>query len=230
MSEQILPQLLDLKEPATLSRQSLIAATVQREAGEYEKLSLSELDKKYLQKVGEVLAHPQLDDLIEEGAIALTLLKPELHDNKLGLSDEDAARAIIEALPPSLEPVFSLSVLFTQDMLDAFWGGRQKEKQLQVGPNNPNNFGKFSDRWEEFSHMMTTGVSTLVLLYSPSGNAINTLRSQIGHWSVDYAADDSIRGRFANGKHNNLIHGSDSKQALRNELTVVRERVREIIQ
>jgi nucleoside diphosphate kinase len=230
MSEQILPQLKELQEPSTLSRQSLIAITSQRESGEYERLSLSDLDKEYLQRVSDVLAHPHLDDLIDDGAIALALLKPDLNDNKLGLSDEAAASAIIDALPVSLEPVFSLSVLFTQDMLDAFWGGHQKEKQQQVKPNHPQNEGRFSHRWEEFSHMMTNGVSTLVLLYSPTGDAVEMLRSQIGHWSVDGAAEDSIRGTFATGRHNNLIHGSDSKAAVRSELAVIREHVREIIQ
>ncbi len=230
MSEQILPQLKDLQETPTLSRQSLIHVVAERDPQDYELLPLTELDKEYLQRVNAALAHPHLDDLIDDGAIALALLKPDLHDNKLGLSDENAATAIINALPASLEPVFSLSVLFTQDMLDAFWGGHQKEKQQQVKPNHPQNEGRFSHRWEEFSHMMTNGVSTLVLLYSPTGDAVEMLRSQIGHWSVDGAAEDSIRGTFATGRHNNLIHGSDSKAAVKSELAVMREHVKEIIQ
>jgi nucleoside diphosphate kinase len=74
---------------------------------------------------------------------------------------------------------------------------------------------------------MSSGASTGLVLTNPSGNAISQWRTQMGATSAHAMPEqaDTLRYRFQTerGVGNNVTHGSDSTQSVKNELEFFRE-------
>ena len=79
-----------------------------------------------------------------------------------------------------------------------------------------------SSRWHEFQQLMTSGQSIVMLLESGDDSAVDSWRSQLGHWNIEASRDPlTLRGKFGIHNHNNLFHGSDSPEAAIRELHVI---------
>lgn len=166
---------------------------------------LGTLEREKLDRIIEVLEHPELQHLIEEGHITFAAIKPNVHESKLRyqgvFSDDEAASIIKERIHPPLDPKFNISVSLTPQDLEEFYP--HVKLMLERIP-----FRKKTE-WDSFVEYMTSGPLTYMLLYSEHGHdAVDEWRKQMGSTHPDRAAAGSIRGDFALSISKNLVHGS----------------------
>ncbi len=205
-----------LTAPSQLNRETLSALS----PSEYERLSFGELERLKLEKIVQVLDHPELQKLIEAHKITLALIKPHADENAKGYGDEAAARAITAEIRHPLTPVFSVSVRL--NLLDAedFYINQKGMLSKQPAARNK----AFGSKWQEHLDFMSSGPTTFLLLYSEQGDAIKEWRKQIGHWDVEGRKRDyhTIRGRWAKSNLTSIVHGSDSPETAKREIRVLR--------
>lgn len=84
-----------------------------------------------------------------------------------------------------------------------------------------------SNSWDDFLHLMTSGISTLALLRGGITDATGRIREAIGsHQDLERRNEGlshnayGIRASYARNAYNNLIHGSDSPADTLGELQV----------
>lgn len=206
----------DLTAPRVLNRETLNVLSPL----DYERLSFGELERLKLEKIVQVLDHPELKKLIDSHKITLALIKPHADENIKGYGDESAARAIESEIRRPLTPVFSVSVRL--NLLDAEDFYINQKGMLSKQP--PAKSKSFSSKWEEHLDFMSSGPTTFLLLYSEKGDAISEWRKQIGHWDVEGRKRDyhTIRGRWAKSNLTSIVHGSDSPETAKREIRVLR--------
>lgn len=165
------------------------------------------------------LQSPELQEQIDKGDITLAMVRPDLGGNTLGgWPDEEAAKTI-EAHIQGLGVRAKFSLTFDQEAVDAFYAGRPKDAQSQ---HSPDRYLVFRNRWQEFSHLMTSGPATVLLLQSSNHDAIELWRNQVGHFDIVNRRDPAnIRGKFGLDNYNNLVHGSDSIESVHRELGII---------
>lgn len=190
----------------------------------YKALGLAELP--IVEAIKEALLSPEMSNLIHQGKITFAMIKPRLDEStQLGdnQSDYEIANAISHKISMPLEVVFEASFVFTDEMIEEFYGGIPKERQLESPPIDPNRYGKqHASRWDEFKALMKQGPVTGLILYSEQGNAVMEWRNQMGNdWKITKVKEtypDSLRARYGNANHNNLLHGSDSSESVMYEI------------
>lgn len=161
------------------------------------------------------------DTLIDSGNITFAMIRPSVgpEANLLNLSDQEAADSIEEMIT-GLGVMAKFSFVFTKDAISELYDGDPRENMEKQTPIDPE---MYTSRWPEFIDFMTTSPTTALILHSEDGNAIEKWRAHLGHWNVDLNRDEStIRGRLAVNKYNNLVHGSDSPEAVRREIGIVK--------
>lgn len=110
-------------------------------------------------------------------------------------------------------------------MTDDFYQGSPKERQLVAEPYYQDS--PFRNRWEEFIALMTSGPTSVLLLHSDDGKAIQNWRDQVGHWNIEKTVQpQTIRGQYGRDNFNNLIHGSDSQEAVKREFSIIAAQLR----
>jgi nucleoside diphosphate kinase len=196
----------------------------------YRELELSELEQIKLQRIVKVLEHPRLQELIDEGKITHAMVKPRADWNTQDLSDLEAAEAVRKSIKKPLEVVFDISVIFEEEDVEEFYAGGPREVQESRSPIVHKD--KFRSRWDELVDIMTSGPTTIFLLYDPSGNAIPEWRDQIGHWDVDNRPRQpgTIRGDFAKSNYTSIVHGSDSLQNVKREVAFLSNHLKELLE
>lgn len=176
----------------------------------------------------EVLEDPILAREIEAGNITFAMIRPSVGPdaNLLNLPDQEAADRIEEMIG-GLGVVAKFSFYFTKDTIEEFYGGGPKESMSKEVARNPQ---EYDNRWPEFVDFMASGPTTALVLYSPDGDAIPRWREHLGHWNIDEVRDETtIRGVLGVNKYNNLVHGSDSIEAVFRETDIIKQNLREQI-
>ena len=169
-----------------------------------------------------ILQDVEVQAEIEAGNVTLAMIRPNVGPNANieGLPDLEASDRIEEMIE-GLGVMAKFSFRFSAEAAEEFYGGGPKQSMINERPLDPN---KYSSRWPEFIAFMASGNTTVLLLHSPDGDAIAKWRSHLGHWNIDEVRDAStIRGKFGVNKFNNLVHGSDSPEAVRRELKIIKD-------
>lgn len=205
-----------LAVPSVLNRETLNVLS----SGSYERMTFGELERLKLEKIVQVLDHPELNKLVDAHKITLALIKPHADENIKGLADESTAAAITSEIRRPLKPVFNVSVRLNYLDAEDFYKN-QRGQLLKLPPIRDKST---ANRWEEHLAFMSSGPTTFMLLYSEKGNAIGEWRKQIGAWDVDNKKRDfkTIRGRWAKSNLTSIVHGSDSPETAKREIRVLR--------
>lgn len=175
-----------------------------------------------------LLNDPRLEQEILAGNITLAMVRPNVgpEANNLDLPDIEAAGRIEEMIE-DLGVLAKFSFNFTTETTEEFYGGGPQESMSKEDPRQP---GKYDSRWPEFVDFMTSGPTTVILLHSPNGDAVQRWRSHLGHWNIDEVRDEStIRGKLGVNKYNNLVHGSDAPESVLREISIIRHCVESVI-
>lgn len=161
------------------------------------------------------------DELIDSGNVTFAMIRPSVgpEANLLSLPDSEAADSIEEMIT-GLGVMAKFSFIFTKEAVEELYDGDPRENmENQI----PLDLATYATRWPEFVDFMTSAPTTALILHNPDGNAIEKWREHLGHWNVDVNRDElTIRGRLAVNKYNNLVHGSDSPEAVRREIGIIK--------
>lgn len=210
------PELLDQAQlPYAFSSRKLAGETV----GDIyqESLSLGELEREKLHKISEVLNHPQLETLINEGKLTLGMIKPRAYEGKnLPPDDDEAAKVLISEIGKE-NILFTFSTKLTPDQADNFYSD-VKDRYSQIAIDSETTV------WDTIYNFAQSGPLTFMLIYREEGDAVDWWRAKMGKTRPAEADPLSIRGKFAIQEKlpNNLTHGSDSKESVKKEIGVLR--------
>jgi nucleoside diphosphate kinase len=176
-------------------------------------VTVPELELQKLSLISDILRHPEMGNLIDEGYITFGMVKPQANEGKdlQGFSDDGAANVILTEIDQKsgLDIVLELPLMFTKEQVNQFYGGnRERFQQLGI--------------WDDFVSYTTENPMTAVVLYDPEGNAVPNWRKAIGSTTPD-PLEDSIRGRHADPEKlpNNLVHGSGSSEEAKVEIGII---------
>jgi nucleoside diphosphate kinase len=184
--------------------------------------SRNEKNREELERAAEFLtAIEDAEGLIESGNITFAMIRPQVGPdaNLLHIADTEAAETIEEMIN-GLGVMAKFSFVFDPTSIAKLYEGGPRESMEDQVPLDPESY---PSRWPEFIDFMTSAPTTALILFSEEGDAIEKWRAHLGHWNVDANRDPStIRGRLAVNKYNNLVHGSDSPQAVRREIGIIK--------
>lgn len=179
-----------------------------------------------------LLESEELIQLIDQEKITIAMVKPDLINGVNqpygSLSDAELDAQIRSDIADPLEEIFSISLSLTPEMVEEWYGGGPKERQLQSPPIDENRYGvKHLTRWDEYKALMTSGPVTISLLFSNTGSAVVEWRRQMGnHWDIRRVREEfpnSLRAKYARDPHNNLLHGSDSAESVKHEVKLLKD-------
>lgn len=210
------PELLnEAKMPYAFSSRKL-AGEVSRDIDK-NSLTLGELEKEKLKKIEQVLNHPELDSLIDEGKLTLGIIKPKAFEGRgLPDNDEEATEVLLSEIGGE-NIVFKFSTQLNPTQVEDFYGDvKDKYSQIKADPENT--------VWDTLYRFSQSGPLTFLLIYREEGDAIQWWRTKMGKTQPKDADPLSIRGRFGVQERlpNNLTHGSDSRDSVRKELGVLK--------
>ncbi|MFA5932453.1 MAG: nucleoside-diphosphate kinase [Microgenomates group bacterium] len=199
---------MNIETPGVFSSRGLAELT--SVALRAEKMSLSELELEKLHKINQVLNHPELERLIDEGNITLGIIKPQANNSRrLSTDDQVAADLIAEEIKDNI--VFSLSLKLLPKDVEKFYADAKEKYPEHI--------------WKSIYDFSQSGPLTFLLIYHEDGDAVNRWRKEMGKTHANEADPESIRGKYAIEEElpNNLVHGSDSKEAVKRELGIFRD-------
>ncbi len=182
-----------------------------------------------IEAIRRMLESEEIKVLIQANKLTLAMIRPELDQafpqTESLLGDAELFERIKVDIKSPLQIVFSLSLIFTPEMV-AQWYGGGATRQKNLPPMEANRYGLHHEtRWDEFVSLMLRGPSTFLLLYSAEGWAVENWREQMGqHWDVvklREIAPDALRARYAKDVHNTVLHGSDSPESVLNEVLLL---------
>lgn len=188
-------------------------------------ISVGELQRIQLEKLLEVLAQSELEDLIEEGKITLGLIKPNAYEGKnLPENDALAADYLLDKIRDHV--AFSFSTRINRDEAEEFYQPIKEQYSQRPSEKDPG-----ISIWESTIAFTISGPITFVLIYDENGKAIEWWREKMGNTYADRANSDSIRGQHAirDNLPNNLVHGSDGKGSVRREINVLISHLKRIV-
>jgi len=163
----------------------------------------------------------ELSQEIQKGDITLALIRSNLGTTTNQLASDSEIAEIIEENITDLGMLAKFSIKFDFQAFEDFYDGEPKKVLLGLDPKRHN---KFENRWEEFGNtIMADGVTTVLLLHSPDGEAISKWRQQVGHRDIENNRDPStIRGKFGLDNYSTIVHGSDSPEAVKREIDIIK--------
>jgi len=222
MKTRIVDRLKSIPIPEGLSRENVSQFLSQALLGEVR------WPPSQIREIRTNLESKELEVLVNEGKITLALIKPELasavpQDSDKPVSDSEIVEQIRDNIRVPLQEFFSISLVLTDEMVEEWYEGMAKQRQIGVPPFDENRYGQHHEsRWDEYKSLMLRGSVTFLLLYSEDGKAVEHWRQQMGnHWNVDKVREmfpDSLRAKLAKDNHNNLLHGSDSPESALREI------------
>lgn len=170
-------------------------------------MALGELEQSKLHRINAVLNHPELDSLIGEGKITLGLIKPRVNISKgLPSNDQEAAEKIMDEIGRE-NVVFSFSTKFNSADVERFYAEAKEKYPEEI--------------WRSIFEYSQSGPLTFLLIYRERGDAISWWRTKMGKTHPAQADPESIRGKYGIEEElpKNLVHGSDSVESVRKELS-----------
>lgn len=215
------------RRPESFSRESMAsiidkALATGRSPDEYLQQKITDADRQLVLTIADHLSSQGVSVLIDQGKLTVGMVRPQANYNRWGLSDAMATRAIVAKalVEPRLIPAFRISIPFTDEAVKLFYDtsdNSPKTRQISIPPIVfPD---RFANRWEEFKDLMKSGPVTLFLLYDEEGKAISKWRAKVGQLKEPEPL--TIRGSLMKtDMHNNLVHGSDSIEAVHRELDI----------
>lgn len=161
----------------------------------------------------------ELAESINYGAITLAIIRPGM-DTATNQAGTDAEVAeILESHIEELGIAAKFSMFLDDEAIEEFYGQGPKQVMATKAPERESGH---ASKWEEFKAAMQDGPVTVLLLHSPLGDAPAKWREQVGHRDVEASRDmRTIRGRFALSSYNNLVHGSDTPEAVTREIDIL---------
>ncbi len=187
---------------------------------EYAREVVSPLETTYGERLLDLLVDPIVTEEIDSGNVTLAMVRPGLMDETtLDGPDGEVAFALESAIE-RLGILAKFSVCFDQEALDEFYSGGPREIQIE----KPAERLGHKNRWDEFSGIIVGNPTTVLLLHSDTGDAIDKWRDQVGFWNIEDEEKknpNTIRGRFGVSNYNNLVHGSDSPDAVKREADIL---------
>ncbi|MCL4353035.1 nucleoside-diphosphate kinase [Patescibacteria group bacterium] len=176
--------------------------------------SLSGLEAEKLRKIVEVLKHPELEALIDEGKITLGIIKPNVNQSHLLPDNDDEASETILREIGEENVVFSIALALTRDQAEEFYAPIKSKYESKTDSKTGDTV------WNLIVDFASSGPLTFLLIHREGGNAVDWWRNKMGNTYPADADKASIRGRFATMEMlpNNLVHGSDSKQEVKREI------------
>lgn len=174
---------------------------------------IAELEKEKIELIVEVLSHPGLTTLAEEGKITLGMIKPHIELGNNLPTDQDEAADIIAQEIGDDHIIFNQPFFLTPEDIATFYP-HVKENLLSKGN---------AEEWDNMEQFMSSAPVNVLLLYFPEGDAVASWRSLMGPTVPDQARSeqpDSIRGRHATELPNNIVHGSDSPESVIREIGI----------
>lgn len=174
---------------------------------EHSEVTLNDIEKRKLSLIREILHHPKLEELINQGKITVALIKPHVHKGKSTERDDVTATTILkEEIKPPLKVIFALPTHMTPADVRYFYDSIYP---VLSNKPDPETSGK-SSVWKRHADYMTSGAITMVLLYSEEGHAIDEWRRQLGPTNPEKDPEgESIRGRYGWDIRGNVGHGSN---------------------
>lgn len=171
-------------------------------------INLHESEKERIKLVSEILHNPKLQELINAGKITVALIKPHVHKGKSNASDEVIANQILKVeIKKPLKVIFSLPIHMTPNDVRYFYDSIYQ--MLSTKPD-PETNGK-TMVWKRLEDYMTSGATTMVLLYSEEENAVDEWRRQLGPTMPEKDTEGTtIRGKFGWDIRGNVGHGSNA--------------------
>ncbi len=223
MVEKALQKLSTIESSESTDRQRLNEIIAQG--------SLAEVDTRFFaSQLKEIVSSSEFQKLIEEGKITFAMIKPRLHEavpqGEEPKTDSEIEAQLLEEIAPPLQVLISFSFVMTREFIEEFYGGRPKQSQIEIPPLDSKRYNmEHANRWEEFVALMTSGATTGIILFDQNCHAVRAWRTQMGEsWNVHTNKEqspDSLRAKFGVDNHNNLLHGSESKKSVKDEIDLV---------
>lgn len=169
-----------------------------------------------------LLESSEMQQLIESGYITVGMVKPRLDRHMdpekvdIGFSgDSELAEFAIGLIDKPLEVLSTISLKMTSEMVEEFYAGAKSNMMSSHDTNDGRSV------WEHFKELMDSGPVTFLVIGSPDGNAIDLWRAKIGRsWDVVKSEPGQLR-HLMKSNANNGFHGSDSPQAVKDELKFI---------
>lgn len=181
-----------------------------------------------LTRISELLGSTELDSLIDEGKITLGLIKPKANQSKnLGSTDELAAMKISERLGVD-DVILNLNFKLTKPQVARWY--QENEEAFRKKPCSDNRRADENNLWEELIGFMSRGPVTFLLI-AKEANAVKWLMDETGHTFPSKAGPKTVRGEFGMDAYqpNNLLHRSDSIEAVRTEVRLLKSYIDEFL-
>lgn len=188
-----------------------------------EKMTLGDLERVKISRILDVLSHPGLDTLIDQGQITLGIIKPHANEGRgLPEDDEEAAQAVLREIGDE-NIVFTFSTKLNPEEAEDFYRDI-KEKYSRVKDESGRSV------WDRINEFVQSGPLTFLIIHREEGDAVSWWRNKMGATKANEADPASIRGKYAIQEKlpNNITHGSDSVESVRKEVGVLREVVSRI--
>ena len=120
----------------------------------------------------------------------------------------------------------AIALALSTDTLRDVNGLNSKLISTLIEAINSQELSELIEKGEITVAMMKSGPTTVLLLHSGDGQAIQHWRKLVGHWDiVDTNQPETIRGKYGKDNYNNLIHGSDSPDSVKNELGLITQQL-----
>ncbi len=167
----------------------------------------------------DLLHDPRLRQEALHGNITVAMIRPELEVSSILLGKDTKLAETLEAYITELGVLAKFALRFDRSAAEEFYAGTPRDVQLAQPPMRKK---ELPTRWDEFVSIMTAGPTTVLLLHTPDGDAIEKWRRQVGHWNIEANRDPAtLRGRFGLDNYNNLVHGSDSPESAVREIDII---------
>lgn len=170
------------------------------------------------QSIIDHLQDESLHEKIRSNHITLAMIRPQSEHSVNFTTNGRPVEEVLEEHIESLGVHTKISMTLDDEAITDFYSDTVS-RQLQKPPEVT---FVMRNRWCEFQHLMTSGLATVALLESQDATAVETWRSQLGHWNIEESRDPTtLRGKFGVHNHNNLFHGSDSPESALQELHII---------
>lgn len=218
----------NIDAPKTFSKRSLARDTIIGLREHPESFELSTLERERLSRVHDVLTHPGLDLLIEQGKVTFGMVKPQAYESRDLVESQEqqfddlASQRIIGEIGDNV--IFQLPIVFTKENAEDFYGPIKDRYQGIKLPDG-------RTVWDTIMKLVTSGPATAMLIYREEGDAIPWWRNKMGKTNPTEADPQSIRGKYAlpDNLPNNLVHGSDQPAEVKREISVIASIVGDLV-
>lgn len=184
-------------------------------------ISEHEVEPENIMELINFLDSDELSQEIQKGDITLALIRSNLDKTTNQLAPDLEIAETIEENIAELGLLAKFSMKFDFRAFEEFYDGDPKKIMLELEPKRHN---QFDNRWQEFGNtIMADGVTTVLLLHSPDGSAISKWRQQVGPRDIENNRDlSTLRGKFGLDNYSTIVHGSDSPEAVKREIEVIK--------